>query len=49
MNANHNPKAKKPRLERYANQIVLALVVYVVLYVSCLLISSLLRPMLTID
>ncbi|KAF1986865.1 phospholipid-translocating P-type ATPase [Aulographum hederae CBS 113979] len=31
MNANHHPKAKKPHLERYANQIVLTLVVYVVL------------------
>ena len=31
MNANHHPKAKKPRLERYANQVVLTLIVYVVL------------------
>lgn len=30
MNANHHPKAKKPRLERYANQVVLTLIVYVV-------------------
>jgi len=29
MNANHHPKAKKPRLERYANQVVLTLIVYV--------------------
>jgi len=31
MNANHYPKAKKPRLEQYSNQVVLMLVVYVVL------------------
>jgi phospholipid-translocating ATPase len=31
MNANHHPKAKKPRLEKYANQVVLVLVVYVIL------------------
>lgn len=31
MNANHHPKAKKPRLERYANQVVLTLIVYVIL------------------
>ncbi|QIW95470.1 hypothetical protein AMS68_000988 [Peltaster fructicola] len=31
MNANHHPQAKKPRLERYANQIVLTLIVYVIL------------------
>lgn len=31
MNANHHPKAKKPHLERYANQVVLTLIVYVVL------------------
>lgn len=31
MNANHHPRAKKPRLESYANQIVLTLIVYVVL------------------
>ncbi|KAK3674711.1 drs2 neo1 protein [Recurvomyces mirabilis] len=31
MNANHHPKAKKPRLERYANQVVLTLIIYVVL------------------
>jgi phospholipid-translocating ATPase len=31
MNANHHPKAKKPRLERYANQVVLTLISYVVL------------------
>ncbi|KAK5125408.1 hypothetical protein LTR85_000517 [Meristemomyces frigidus] len=31
MNANHHPTAKKPRLERYANQVVLTLIVYVVL------------------
>lgn len=30
-NANHHPKAKKPRLEKYANQIVLTLILYVVL------------------
>lgn len=30
MNANHHPSAKKPRLERYANQVVLTLIVYVV-------------------
>lgn len=29
-NANHHPKAKIPRLERYANQVVLTLIVYVV-------------------
>lgn len=31
MNANHHPQAKKPRLEHYANQIVLTLIVYVIL------------------
>ncbi|KAK5708004.1 drs2 neo1 protein [Elasticomyces elasticus] len=31
MNANHHPNAKKPRLERYANQVVLTLIGYVVL------------------
>ena len=31
MNANHHPSAKKPRLERYANQVVLTLIGYVVL------------------
>lgn len=31
MNANHHPTAKKPRLEQYANQVVLTLIVYVVL------------------
>lgn len=31
MNANHHPKAKKPRLEWKSNQIVLTLIVYVVL------------------
>ena len=36
MNANHHPKAKKPRLEKYANQVVLALIVYVVsLSIGC--------------
>ncbi|KAF2665435.1 phospholipid-translocating P-type ATPase [Microthyrium microscopicum] len=30
-NANHHPKAKKPRLEQYANQIVLTLVAYVII------------------
>lgn len=30
MNANHHPKAKRPRLERYANQVVLTLIFYVV-------------------
>ncbi|GAB7359682.1 hypothetical protein MBLNU230_g6859t1 [Neophaeotheca triangularis] len=30
-NANHHPTAKKPMLERYANQVVLTLIVYVVL------------------
>ena len=30
MNANHHPKAKKPRLERYTNQVVLTLILYVV-------------------
>jgi phospholipid-translocating ATPase len=30
MNANHHPKAKKPRLEKFANQIVLTLVFYVI-------------------
>jgi phospholipid-translocating ATPase len=30
MNANHHPKAKKPRLERKSNQIVLFLILYVV-------------------
>ncbi|KAJ9319560.1 hypothetical protein DTO271D3_329 [Paecilomyces variotii] len=31
MNANHHPKAKKPRLEKFLNQVVLTLVVYVIL------------------
>ncbi|KAK5132392.1 hypothetical protein LTR08_009122 [Meristemomyces frigidus] len=31
MNANHHPQAKKPRLERYSNQVVLTLIGYVVL------------------
>lgn len=31
MNANHHPKAKKPRLERYANQVVIKLIIYVVI------------------
>ncbi|OQN97524.1 hypothetical protein B0A48_16677 [Cryoendolithus antarcticus] len=31
MNANHHPKAKKPRLERYANQVILTLIAYVVI------------------
>lgn len=36
MNANHHPRAKKPRLEKYANQVVLFLVAYVVtLAVGC--------------
>ncbi|OQO03363.1 hypothetical protein B0A48_11621 [Cryoendolithus antarcticus] len=36
MNANHHPKAKKPRLERYANQVILTLIAYVViLAVGC--------------
>ena len=36
MNANHHPKAKKPRLERYTNQVVLTLIGYVViLSVGC--------------
>ena len=36
MNANHHPKAKKPRLERYTNQVVLTLIAYVViLSVGC--------------
>ncbi|KAK3690751.1 drs2 neo1 protein [Vermiconidia calcicola] len=36
MNANHHPKAKKPRLERYTNQVVLVLIFYVVvLSVGC--------------
>lgn len=30
MNANHHPTAKKPRLEKYANQVVLTLICYVV-------------------
>lgn len=30
MNANHHPKAKKPRLEKYANQVVITLIFYVV-------------------
>ena len=30
MNANHHPKAKRPRLERYANQVVLTLIFYVI-------------------
>ena len=36
MNANHHPKAKKPRLEKYTNQVVLTLIAYVVvLSVGC--------------
>ena len=36
MNANHHPRAKKPRLERYTNQVVLTLIAYVViLSVGC--------------
>ena len=36
MNANHHPEAKKPRLERYTNQVVLTLIVYVIiLSVGC--------------
>lgn len=38
MNANHHPHAKKPRLEKYANQVVLTLIFYVVVLsvgVSC--------------
>lgn len=36
MNANHHPKAKKPRLERYTNQVVLTLILYVIiLSVGC--------------
>ncbi|SMR53309.1 unnamed protein product [Zymoseptoria tritici ST99CH_3D1] len=36
MNANHHPTAKIPRLEKYANQVVLSLIVYVVsLAVGC--------------
>ena len=36
MNANHHPKAKKPRLERYTNQVVLTLIAYVIiLSVGC--------------
>ena len=31
MNANHHPKAKKPRLEHYTNQVVLTLIVYVII------------------
>jgi phospholipid-translocating ATPase len=31
MNANHHPSAKKPHLEKYANQAVLTLVAYVIL------------------
>lgn len=31
MNANHHPKAKKPRLEKYANQVVITLIFYVVI------------------
>jgi phospholipid-translocating ATPase len=31
MNANHHPKAKKPRIEKAANRIVLTLIVYVIL------------------
>ncbi|EMD01157.1 hypothetical protein BAUCODRAFT_100923 [Baudoinia panamericana UAMH 10762] len=30
MNANHHPTAKKPRLEKYANRVVLTLILYVV-------------------
>ena len=36
MNANHHPKAKKPRLEHYVNRVVLSLIFYVVvLSVGC--------------
>ena len=36
MNANHHPKAKKPRLERHSNHIVLTLIGYVIiLAVGC--------------
>lgn len=36
MNANHHPTAKKPRLEKFANQIVLFLICYVIiLSVGC--------------
>ncbi|KAK5165715.1 drs2 neo1 protein [Saxophila tyrrhenica] len=36
MNANHHPRAKKPRLERYTNHIVLTLIAYVIiLSVGC--------------
>lgn len=31
MNANHHPKAKKPRLERFNNQVILTLIAYVIL------------------
>lgn len=31
MNANHHPKAKKPRLEIFLNQVVITLVIYVIL------------------
>lgn len=31
MNANHHPQAKKPRLERYANHVVLTLIAYVII------------------
>ena len=35
-NANHHPKAKKPRLEKFNNQVILTLIVYVVvLSVGC--------------
>ena len=30
MNANHHPKAKKPRLEHYVNRVVLSLIFYVI-------------------
>lgn len=36
MNANHHPRAKKPRLEHYVNRVVLSLIFYViVLSVGC--------------
>ena len=36
MNANHHPKAKKPRLEHYVNRVVLSLIFYViVMSVGC--------------
>ena len=36
MNANHHPTAKKPRMEKYANRIVIGLVIYVLfLTIGC--------------